>query len=81
LPLWLEMLSIVGAIFAALIIFGLIFGFMSILPDWGKGLVIALFAVSVVGFLIYGLTSPASSPYPSEDPFEQQYQDLGTPGG
>jgi apolipoprotein N-acyltransferase len=77
----LELLTIVGTVFAGFIILGLIVGFMYILPDWGKGLVIVLFAACVISSFVYGLTSSSSSPYPTEDPYEQYYQDLGTPGG
>lgn len=81
MPLWMELLTIVGGIIAALVILGIMVGFLGILPDWGKGLTIVLFAAAVIGALIYGAITPASPPYPTEDPYEQHYQDQGAPGG
>lgn len=79
--LLIDILSIFIGVFFALTLLCLVVGFLSILPDWGKGLVIILFAVAVLGSFINGLISPSAPPYPTEDPYEQYYQDLGTPGG
>lgn len=75
----IDILSIFIGIFFALALLCLVVGVLQILPDWGKGLVIILFVAGVLGSFIHGLTSPPDPPYPTEDPYEQHYQDTGTP--
>lgn len=81
MPLWLELISMVGGLVVGCILLGLVVGVFYLLSDFNAGLAIVVFAVLVVGSLIYGLASPGDPPRLAGDPYEQHYQDLGTPGG
>jgi apolipoprotein N-acyltransferase len=70
----IEFACIIGSIIVALIVVAIIVGGLSLLPDWGKGLVLIVFVLFIAGCFVYGFSQPAIDEPTGTPDWVQQHQ-------